>query len=128
MARWRGSEKEEEVERETAFLQGVVISWPSSCFSAGTSFVLQRAGTTTHTHTHTHTHTYTHTCTCTYTCTWGREHCGKGHANVPSQKLCVVTRGDEELQPAVEYAVHEELDHKLDESQVQLIVRKDSHG
>ncbi len=47
-------EKEEEVESETAFLKGVVISWPSSCFTAGTSFVLQRAGTNTHPHTPSH--------------------------------------------------------------------------
>lgn len=44
---------EQEVEGKTAFLQGFVISWPSSCFSAGTRFILQRAGTNIHAHSHT---------------------------------------------------------------------------
>ena len=45
---------EEEVERETEFLQGVVISWPSSCFSAGTSFCAAESW-------HKHARTYIHT-------------------------------------------------------------------
>lgn len=44
---------EDEVERETEFLQGDVISWPSSCFIAGTSFCAAESWrTNTHTHTH----------------------------------------------------------------------------
>lgn len=39
-------------EREATFLEGVLISRPSSCFTAGTGFALQRAGTNTLSHMH----------------------------------------------------------------------------
>lgn len=71
VSRWRDSETEDEVERETEFLQGDVISWPSSCFIAGTSFC---AAESWRTNTHTHT------------CIRVGVHCGKGRASVPTTK------------------------------------------